>query len=50
VNCTKSWQLPPREEPVTDEYLSSATIGERKALNDMIRLCRAIPGGHLCSP
>lgn len=32
------WQLPPPAKPVTEEYLASVTIGERKALNDRIRL------------
>jgi len=34
----KRWQLPPPAAPVTDEYLASVTIGERKPLNDKVRL------------
>lgn len=33
-----TWQPPPPAEPVTDEYLASVTIGERKPLDDQIRL------------
>lgn len=34
----RSWSLPPRAEPVSDEYLASATIGDRQPLDDQIRL------------
>ena len=32
------WQIPPPAEPVTDEYLASVTIGDRKPLNYRIQL------------
>jgi GrpB-like predicted nucleotidyltransferase (UPF0157 family) len=38
-----TWQPPPPAEPVTDEYLASVTIGERKPLNDQIRLAAYDP-------
>jgi GrpB-like predicted nucleotidyltransferase (UPF0157 family) len=38
VNHKKRWELPPPAEPVTDDYLSSVTIGERQPLDDTIRL------------
>lgn len=38
MNRKRKWQIPPPSEPVTDEYLTSVTIGERKPLNDRIQL------------
>lgn len=43
VNRKKAWQMPPPSEPVTDEYLASVTIGERRPLNDRIRLAAYDP-------
>jgi GrpB-like predicted nucleotidyltransferase (UPF0157 family) len=33
-----NWTLPPPSKPATDEHLASVTIGERKPLNDRVRL------------
>jgi GrpB-like predicted nucleotidyltransferase (UPF0157 family) len=39
-----NWRLPPPAKPVTEEYLTSVTIGEREPLNDRIVLVPYDPG------
>jgi GrpB-like predicted nucleotidyltransferase (UPF0157 family) len=39
-----TWRLPLAAEPVTDEYLASITIGDRKPLNDRVLLAEYDPG------